>query len=115
MKTFQQLASRFPRVHFWKEPIDGDVVAIHACRSWDEPANGVFMLFFRSEITPSFAGGRYKRAPVDYAEVLHRRLLRREHAMMNYHGRLWRKYLTDFSAYPGEYEPRRTADAEGFD
>ena len=104
-----------PQVHFWRETVcahDAEfgtaIIAIHCCRAWDDPANGVFMLFFGSEIA-SWSGRERCRA------LVLEKLERRETALMNWYGRGYRKHLDQFELTPRERQDaarRRAAQHE---
>lgn len=94
-----------PQIHLWVEPVEinaaaghESIYAVNACRAWDVPANGVFMLFFGHE----FVG--WNRSTV--AELLKRKLEARERALVNWYGRSYRHHLDQFELTPAERKHR---------
>lgn len=97
MKTQQ------PKVHFWIERIDRHMVAVHACRAWDTPANGIFVLFHADKLvgTREWPG---KRACYEAAE---NRLIQREAEIYNECGRNYRYGLADMDVWPNAPKHKR--------
>jgi hypothetical protein len=79
---------KVPSIDFWRTRIDGTIFAVHACRRWDRPSNGVFMLVTRDEL---WGPGR-----IDWMGELARRLSIRERRLFALYGRYWKDYLTEF-------------------
>lgn len=109
-----------PQVHFWHERIgwleEGEpgtknyrgtaVYAVSACRAWDVPANGVFMIFLHQECRGAHTEKGYRAPTVDYRRLLIEKLEARERALVNYYGREARHHLDQFELTPAE---RRTS------
>jgi hypothetical protein len=109
-----------PQIHFWKERVGAlengppgpgyigtTIYAVSACRDWDLPANGVFMLFMHDECHDGHgrdASGKYFYIPPkkDWRRLLTEKLEAREKALVNWYGRSAKHHLADFALTPSE-------------
>jgi hypothetical protein len=94
---------KLPRINFWKERVTGDgqhgnippgtdfVIACHACRNWDVPSNGVFLLFTWEELY-----GREYSKRVDWRARLEEALKARERRLVRDYSRRVRHHLADY-------------------
>ena len=95
-----------PKIHFWMEPVEinaakdlPSVYVINACRAWEEPAMGVFMIFRSDE-----CAGWIKRHACQ--DLVAKKLEAREQALINYYGRSFKKYLDQIELTPAEKRSR---------
>lgn len=115
-----------PQIHFWIERVGilengppgpgyvgTTVYALNCCRSWDVPANGVFMLFMHEELF-----GFHKYGEISYP-VKHQRprdlvaakLEARERALVDFYGRSAKHHLDQIELTPKERRARAAARA----
>lgn len=115
-----------PQVHYWLERIGTlergkpgnkdyrgtTVYALNACRAWDTPANGVFLIFMWEELrivrrNPNTGHEWFETNQECYAKVL-RKLEGRERALIDWYGRDAKHHLNQFELTPAE---RRASNA----
>lgn len=91
--TFRPPTTRMknlPKIRYWWETIDGQALAVNACRGYAEPSNGVFMLVAKP------AKGYFTVRERDELQAeLDRRIKARERQLHAWYGRHWRHHLTD--------------------
>lgn len=92
---------KLPRISFWKErvtdprtvvaghPNQQIIYAVHACRNWDVPSNGVFLLFTHEELY-----SWDKR--IAWRDQLEAALKARERRLVSEYQRRVRHHLTDY-------------------
>lgn len=86
------LPKKKPQVVYWRDRIDDLFTTVHACRAWDVPSNGVFLLVTRDAIATWSGRDEIER-------ILEVKLSRREQAASAAFGHQWRRHLTDMQFY----------------
>lgn len=100
------LPKKKPRIEYWRDRVDGMFTTVHACRAWDEPSNGVFVLVMVADCQTWT-----QRRQIE--QLLDVKLARREQAHAEAFGHTWRRHLTamqfwghdDHLEGPFEFEP----------
>lgn len=117
-----------PQAHFWIEKIGvlehgkpgnkgyqgTTVYALNVCRSWDVPANGVFMIFMHHELfvlRGTKPNQWIARNEVCYEKVM-RKLEARERALVAWYGRTAKHHLDQIELTPAERREHNASPAQ---
>ncbi len=92
---------KLPQINYWRERVthhldpvkdpNGQIIyAVHACRNWDMPSNGVFLLFTWAELY-----GPYDYR-VDWRDAVKKALEARERRLVREYQRRVRHHLAEY-------------------